>query len=198
VSNTYQKTSRCAEPDPLLGEIIVPEQVIVSMTEIAGAARETCLALAGRHRPAGDGGHVRRGRDSAVRPGRQAQRHAGYSHGAEDGCPKPGPQASGGGVGLSQPSHGLVRRHRTRACVLDAGEMCVPKARLRCAEEVRIRPASGCRCARRVERFEKFHDLPVRLLYGPSGPMALVSSQPPSQLPEGPQSSDRHVTVVSG
>jgi hypothetical protein len=46
VSNTYQKTSRRAQPDPQLGEVAVPEQVVVSMTEIAGAAREGLLALA--------------------------------------------------------------------------------------------------------------------------------------------------------
>jgi len=124
VSNIYQKTSRCAEPDPLPGEIIVPEQVMVSMTEIAGAARETCLALAGRHRPAGDGGHVRRGRDSAVRPGRQAQPRS---------CRLPSwrggwvPQARPAGErrrgrASPMPSHQSVRRHRPRACVLDAGE----------------------------------------------------------------------------
>jgi hypothetical protein len=37
VSKTYQKTSRRDEPDPPVpGEIAVPEQVIVSMAEIAG------------------------------------------------------------------------------------------------------------------------------------------------------------------
>jgi putative transposase len=46
VSNTYQKTSRRAQPDPQPGEVAVPEQVVVSMTEIAGAAREGLLALA--------------------------------------------------------------------------------------------------------------------------------------------------------
>jgi hypothetical protein len=46
VSNTYQKNSRRAEPDPLPGEITVPEHVLVSMAEIAGAAREGLLALA--------------------------------------------------------------------------------------------------------------------------------------------------------
>jgi putative transposase len=46
VSNTYQKKSLRAEPDPVPGEIAVPEQVIVSMAEIAGAAREGLLALA--------------------------------------------------------------------------------------------------------------------------------------------------------
>jgi hypothetical protein len=46
VSNTYQKNRRRAKADPLPGEIAVPEQVAVSMTEIAGAAREGQLALA--------------------------------------------------------------------------------------------------------------------------------------------------------
>ena len=46
MSNTYQKTSRRAQPDPLPGEVTVPKQVIVSMAEIAGAAREGLLALA--------------------------------------------------------------------------------------------------------------------------------------------------------
>jgi transposase-like protein len=46
VSNTYQKTSHCAQPEPLPGEVAVPEQVIVSMAEIAGAAKEGLLALA--------------------------------------------------------------------------------------------------------------------------------------------------------
>src|ERR1035438_8463330 len=46
VSNTYQKNSRRAQPDGLPGEIAVPEQVIVSMTEIAESAKEGLLALA--------------------------------------------------------------------------------------------------------------------------------------------------------
>jgi putative transposase len=46
VSNTYQTKARRAQPDPLPGEIAVPEQVIVSMAEIAGSAREGLLALA--------------------------------------------------------------------------------------------------------------------------------------------------------
>ena len=46
MSNTYQKTSHRAQPDPLPGEVAVPVQVIVSMAEIAGAAREGLLALA--------------------------------------------------------------------------------------------------------------------------------------------------------
>ena len=46
MSNTYQKNRRRAQPDPLPGEVAVPEQVIVSMAEIAGAAREGLLVLA--------------------------------------------------------------------------------------------------------------------------------------------------------
>jgi putative transposase len=46
VSNTYQKSRRRAEPDPLPGEVAVPEQVIVSMAEIAESAREGLLAVA--------------------------------------------------------------------------------------------------------------------------------------------------------
>ncbi len=46
MTNTYQKNSRRAEPDPLPGEIAVPEHVLVSMAEIAGAAKEGLLALA--------------------------------------------------------------------------------------------------------------------------------------------------------
>jgi putative transposase len=47
VSKTYHKTMRSDEAGaPGLGEIAVPEQVIVSMAEVAGAAREGLLALA--------------------------------------------------------------------------------------------------------------------------------------------------------
>jgi len=46
VSNTYQKKSRRAQPDPMPAEVAVPEQVIVSVGEIAGAAKEGLLALA--------------------------------------------------------------------------------------------------------------------------------------------------------
>jgi putative transposase len=46
VSNTYQKNRRRAQLDPVPGEVAVPEQVIVSMSEIAGAAKEGLLALA--------------------------------------------------------------------------------------------------------------------------------------------------------
>jgi putative transposase len=46
VSNTYQNEPRHAQPDRLPGEITVPEQVVVSMAEIAESAREGLLALA--------------------------------------------------------------------------------------------------------------------------------------------------------
>jgi putative transposase len=46
VSNTYQKKHRRAQSDPQPAEVAVPEQVIVSMAEIAGAAQEGLLALA--------------------------------------------------------------------------------------------------------------------------------------------------------
>jgi transposase-like protein len=46
VSNTYQKNGRRAEPGPQDAEVIVPEQVIVSMAEIAESAKEGLLALA--------------------------------------------------------------------------------------------------------------------------------------------------------
>jgi hypothetical protein len=47
VSNTYQKNRRrAARPGLLPGEVTVPEQVIVSMAEIAESAKEGLLALA--------------------------------------------------------------------------------------------------------------------------------------------------------
>jgi putative transposase len=46
VSNTYQKKFRRAQPSPMPGEIAVPEQVIVSMAEVAESAKEGLLALA--------------------------------------------------------------------------------------------------------------------------------------------------------
>jgi putative transposase len=46
VSNTYQRKLRRAQPGPLPGEITVPEQVLVSMAEVAESAKEGLLALA--------------------------------------------------------------------------------------------------------------------------------------------------------
>jgi putative transposase len=46
VSNTYQKSRRRAQPDPVPGQVAVPEQVVVSMAGIAESAKEGLLALA--------------------------------------------------------------------------------------------------------------------------------------------------------
>jgi putative transposase len=86
VSNTYQKNRRRAQDDRQLCEVAVPEQVVVSMAEIAGAAKEGLLALA-----VGTGLQVMAamfdedtdrlcGPDGKHNPGR-----AGYRHGSEDG-----------------------------------------------------------------------------------------------------------------
>jgi putative transposase len=86
VSNTYQKTGRRAQPDPLLGEVAVPEQVVVSMTEIAGAAKEGLLALA-----VGTGLQVMAAmfEEDVTRlcgpDGKHNADRAGYRHGAEEG-----------------------------------------------------------------------------------------------------------------
>jgi hypothetical protein len=86
VSNTYQKTSRRAQLEPLPGEIAVPEQVIVSMTEIAGAAKEGLLALA-----VGTGLQVMAAMfdEDVTRlcgpDGRHNADRAGYRHGTGDG-----------------------------------------------------------------------------------------------------------------
>ena len=86
MSNTYQKTSRRAQPDPLPGQIAVPEQVIVSMAEIAGAAKEGLLALA-----VGTGLQVMAAMfdEDAGRlcgpDGKHSPDRAGYRHGSEAG-----------------------------------------------------------------------------------------------------------------
>ena len=46
MSNTYQKNVRRGHREPLEGQIAVPEQVAVSMAEIAGSVKEGLLALA--------------------------------------------------------------------------------------------------------------------------------------------------------
>jgi putative transposase len=87
VSNTYQKNSRRAEPGPQPSGIAVPEQVVVSMAEIAESAKEGLLALA-----VGTGLQVMAamfdedvarlcGPEGKHNPGR-----AGYRHGSEDGA----------------------------------------------------------------------------------------------------------------
>jgi len=86
VSNTYQTKARPAQPDPLPGEVAVPEQVIVSMAEIAESAKEGLLALAvgtGLQVMAamfGEDAERLCGPEGKHNPGR-----AGYRHGSEAG-----------------------------------------------------------------------------------------------------------------
>jgi putative transposase len=86
VSNTYQKNRRCAGTGPLPGEITIPGQVVVSMAEIAGAAKEGLLALA-----VGTGMQVMAAmfEEDATRlcgpDGKHNPDRAGYRHGSEAG-----------------------------------------------------------------------------------------------------------------
>jgi putative transposase len=86
VSNTYQKNRRRAQPGPVPGEVAVPEQVIVSMAEIAESAREGLLALA-----VSTGLQVMTAmfdEDVTALCGREGKRNAdraGYRHGTEAG-----------------------------------------------------------------------------------------------------------------
>jgi putative transposase len=86
VSNTYQKTGRRAQPDRQPVEIAVPEQVMVSMAEIAESAKEGLLALA-----VGTGLQVMAAMfaEDAGRlcgpEGRHNAERAGYRHGSEAG-----------------------------------------------------------------------------------------------------------------
>jgi transposase-like protein len=86
VSNTYQKGRRRAQPDRQPGEIAVPEQVAVSMAEIAESAKEGLLALA-----VGTGLQVMAAMfaEDAERlcgpGGRHNPDRAGYRHGSEGG-----------------------------------------------------------------------------------------------------------------
>jgi putative transposase len=86
VSNTYQKRGHRAQPDRQPVEIAVPEQVIVSMAEIAESAKEGLLALA-----VGTGLQVMAamfGEDAGrlCGPvGKHNSERAGYRHGSEAG-----------------------------------------------------------------------------------------------------------------
>jgi hypothetical protein len=86
VSNTYQNKPRPAQGDPRLGEVAVPDQVIVSMAEIAGAAKEGLLALA-----VGTGLQVMAAmfEEDVARlcgpGGKHNSDRAGYRHGSEAG-----------------------------------------------------------------------------------------------------------------
>ena len=84
MSNTYQKKRCHAQPDPRPAEVAVPEQVVVSMTEIAESAREGLLALA-----VGTGLQVMAAMfdEDVVRlcgpEGKHNPDRAGYRHGSE-------------------------------------------------------------------------------------------------------------------
>jgi transposase-like protein len=86
VSNTYQKNRRRAQADPVLAGVAVPEQVVVSMAEIAESAKEGLLALA-----VGTGLQVMAAMfgEDAERlcgpGGRHNPDRAGYRHGSEAG-----------------------------------------------------------------------------------------------------------------
>ena len=100
MSNTYQKDRRRAQPDRQPGEIAVPEQVVVSMAEIAESAKEGLLALAvgtGLQVMAamfGEDAERLCGPEGKHNPGR-----AGYRHGSEAGAVTLG----GGRVPVSRP-----------------------------------------------------------------------------------------------
>ena len=86
MSNTYQKTTRHAQPAPLPTGVAVPEQVVVSMAEIAESAKEGLLALA-----VGTGLQVMAamfGEDTERLCGPQGRHNpdrAGYRHGSDAG-----------------------------------------------------------------------------------------------------------------
>jgi putative transposase len=86
VSNTYQKNGRGAQTGPVPVEVTVPEQVIVSMAEIAESAKEGLLALA-----VGTGLQVMAamfGEDAGRLCGPEGKHNpdrAGYRHGSEAG-----------------------------------------------------------------------------------------------------------------
>ena len=86
MSNTYQKNRRRAQADPVPAEVAVPDQVIVSMAEIAESAKEGLLALA-----VGTGLQVMAAMfagdaERLCGPGgRHNPDRAGYRHGSEAG-----------------------------------------------------------------------------------------------------------------
>ena len=118
MSNTYQKNRRHAQPDWQPDEVAVPEQVIVSMAEIAESAKEGLLALA-----VGTGLQVMAAMfaEDAVRlcgpQGRHNPDRAGYRHGSEAGSvtlggrrvpvTRPRVRAAGGSGELHLPSYDL-------------------------------------------------------------------------------------------
>jgi putative transposase len=124
VSNTYQKRTRRAQPDPLPVDVAVPEQVIVSMAEIAGAAREGLLALA-----VGTGLQVMAAMfdEDVTRlcgpDGRHNADRAGYRHGTGEGSVTLGGRRAG------------VTRPRVRAAD-GSGELRLPSYDLFSSTEI--------------------------------------------------------------
>jgi putative transposase len=124
VSNTYQKMGRGAQPGRQPGEIGVPEQVIVSMAEIAESAKEGLLALA-----VGTGLQVMAAMfaedvERLCGPqGRHNPDRGGYRHGSEAGSVTLG--------GRRVP----VARPRVRAAD-GSGELCLPSYDLFSSTEV--------------------------------------------------------------
>jgi putative transposase len=118
VSNTYQKKSRSAQPDPMPAEVAVPEQVILSMAEIAESVKEGLLALA-----VGTGLQVMAAMfaEDVARlcgpDGKHNPERAGYRHGTEAGSVtlggrrlpvvRPRVRAADGSGELRLPSYGL-------------------------------------------------------------------------------------------
>jgi putative transposase len=118
VSNTYQKNRRRAQADLMPGEVAVPEQVIVSMAEIAESAKEGLLALA-----VGTGLQVMAAMfdEDVTRlcgpDGRHNLSREGYRHGSEAGSvtlggrripvTRPRVRAAGGSGELHLPSYDL-------------------------------------------------------------------------------------------
>jgi putative transposase len=118
VSNTYQKKSRRAQPDPMAAEVAVPDQVVVSMAGIAESAKEGLLALA-----VGTGLQVMAAmfEEDVARlcgpDGKHNPDRAGYRHGAEAGSvtlggrrlpvTRPRVRAADGSGELHLPSYGL-------------------------------------------------------------------------------------------
>jgi len=157
VSNTCQDKPRRAQPVPRRCEVIVPGQVVVSMTEIAGAAKEGLLALA-----VGTGMQVMAamfdedvtrlcGPDGKHNPDR-----AGYRHGSEDGpvtlggrrlaVTRPRVRTAGGSGELHLPGYDLFSSTGDldpAGAGKDAGRPVVPPLRPRAGARRAGRGAGG-------------------------------------------------------
>ena len=132
MSNTYQKKSRRAQPDPMPVEVAVPGQVIVSMGEIAESAKEGLLALA-----VGTGLQVMAAMfdEDVARlcgpDGKHNPERAGYRHGTGAGSvtlggrrlpvTRPRVRAADGSGELRLPSYGLF------SCTEVLGQLALEK-----------------------------------------------------------------------